>query len=102
MRLLAPLLPDGQPTRQLRDPPHVVEERLLDLADDLQRLVLLALPDVAAEDHAGATSLHDRPSVREHCFVIRLGASGEDDERAAGSADPRAEGYFTDPEISGT
>src|SRR3954447_11955700 len=62
----------------LRNAPHVVEQRLLDLADDLERLALLALPDVAAEDHAGAARLHDRAGVREDRPIVGLRSTGED------------------------
>jgi hypothetical protein len=60
------------------------EQRLLDLGDDRERLVPLALPDVAAEDDSGAARLHDLAGVVEDGLVVDLGAAGENDQRAPG------------------
>src|SRR6476661_7042338 len=64
-----PSLPVSVFGPRLRDAAHVAEQRLLDLADDLERLRLLALPDVASEDHPGAARLHDRAGMREDGLV---------------------------------
>src|SRR6188472_52778 len=58
-----------------RNAGHAGEQRLLDLGDDLERVVPLALPDVAAEDHARASRGHDLAAVRQHRLVIDLGAA---------------------------
>src|SRR4051794_41110230 len=62
---------------------HAREQGLFDLPDDLQRLVPLALPDVAAEDHARAPRLHHVAGVLQDGVVVDPGAAGEDDESAS-------------------
>src|SRR4029077_7418358 len=67
--------------RPLRGAAHVGEQARLDLLDDRQRLVPVALPDVAAEDHATAARLHPLGGVAEDDLVVGFRATGEDDQR---------------------
>src|SRR5829696_6733336 len=82
------LISAGAPLRRAA---HVRKQRLFDLLDDRDRLVPLALPDVAAEDDAGAARLHHVAGVGEDRVVIGLGAAGEDDEGTPSRLDALAD-----------
>src|SRR5215207_10859576 len=86
--------PAARPKQELRNARHAREKDFLDLVDDLDRLGVLALPDVAAVDHARAARLQDVAGLLEELVVVDLRAAREDDERAPGRLDDLAHGLL--------
>src|SRR3954452_18638426 len=75
----------------LRGAPYVAEQRLLDLLDDRDRFAPLALPDVAAEDDAGAAGGHHVAGVLQDRLVVGPGFAREDAQGPPGRFDALAD-----------
>src|SRR5690349_21311 len=64
------------------------------MGDEAERLLVVALEDVAAEDEAGGTGVHRLARLLQHGFVAGLLAARDQQQRPAGRPDHRVDGLL--------